>query len=175
MELLAANVNCNDLANLDLLQLALSDYVGKARFTVFERGSGLASFAPEGRGGREVDVAVTTLDRLTAPFADRVAVVKLDIEGAEVQAIRGAAALIDRAAPIFVIEVEPTHLARQGASVGDLMSALEPHGYEAFAITACARLTKIHASWYPPEPSIPSIVLASPTRSERVRELLSHM
>lgn len=172
MKLLRANTECNDFAHVDLHEVALSDSAGVAEFTIFEDGSGLASFAPESEAGRSVQVAVTTLDSLTEAFGERVALVKLDVEGAEASALRGAADLISRAAPLFLVEVEPGHLARQGSSVEDVMKTLQPHGYEAYSITPDARLTRLGGPWYPPDPMRPNLVLAPSSRSARLRDLI---
>jgi FkbM family methyltransferase len=172
MDLLRANVERNGFSMADLHEVALSDEAGVTQFTVFEDGSGLASFAPQSNKGRLVDVHVATLDGLTSAFGDRVALVKLDIEGAEVKALRGASALILRAGPLFVVEVEPTHLARQSSSIDDLMAALRPYEYEAYAITPRARLIKLEGPWQPPDQSRPNLVLAPPSRSSRLQHLV---
>jgi len=131
VKLLRANTQRNGFARVDLHEVALSDSAGVAEFTIFEDGWGLASFAPESEAGQSVQVAVTTLDSLTESFGERVALVKLDVEGAEAGALRGAADLISRAAPLFLFEVEPGHLAGQGSSVDDVivvMAARPPSG-----------------------------------------------
>jgi FkbM family methyltransferase len=171
MALLRANAAENGFATLDLHEVALADAPGSASFTVFEEGAGLASFAPGATGGTEVEVTVTTLDELTAPLGGSVAVVKLDIEGAEVKAIRGASRLISEAAPILLIEVEPEHLARQDASPDDLRAELAPHGYEAYAIGDDGRLAKLAGGWVPPDPARPNLVLAPPSRADRIGPL----
>lgn len=168
MALLQANVDENRFSTLELHEVALSDRPGRARFTVFEAGSGLASFAPNNVGGRQVDVVVTTLDALTANLAGRVAVVKLDIEGAETKALRGGGALVGRDAPVFLIELEPEHLARQGSSIADVRDALEPHGYEAYAITPAARLARLTVDWRPSDARAPNVVLAPPSQYARL-------
>lgn len=173
MKLLRANTLRTGFAIVDFHEVALSESVGTAMFTVFDDGSGVASFAPQLSGGRPVEVVVTTLDRLTAEFGDRVALVKLDVEGAEAKALRGARALVARSAPLFVIEVEPDHLARQSSSIHDLMDALQPHGYEAYAITPHARLVKVDGPWLPPDPFCPNLVLASPAKADRLRDLVT--
>ncbi len=172
MEMLQANADQNSFDGLELHRLALADRAGKARFVVFEEGSGLASFAPEADGGTEVETTISTLDELTSPFRERVAVVKLDIEGAEVKAIRGARSLVAEAQPVFLIEVEPGHLARQGSSPEDLARELSPHGYEPYAITGPGRLAKLDGPWVPPDPSCPNLVLAPPARADRLDPLL---
>lgn len=74
---------------------------------------------------------------------------------------------------MFLIEVEPDHLARQGSSIYDLMDALQPHGYEAYAITRRARLVRLEGPWCAPDASCPNLVLASPARSARLRGLIA--
>ena len=172
MALLKANSDANDFNTLELHEVALSDRPGRCRFTIFEPGSGLASFSPED-SGRTIDVAVTTLDALTRPLDGDVAVVKLDIEGAEAKALRGATALIQRDAPIFIVELEPEHLARQGASIDDIRDLLEPRGYEAFAITPRALLSQLSGEWQPPDAEAPNVVLAPRSRAVRIAPLLS--
>ncbi|MGI8731385.1 MAG: FkbM family methyltransferase [Solirubrobacteraceae bacterium] len=171
MALLKANADENRFDTLELHEVALSDRPGRASFTVFEAGSGLASFAPQDARGCQVEVVVTTLDALTANLDRRVTLVKLDIEGAEAKALRGARGLIGRDAPVFLIELEPEHLARQGSSIADVRDALEPHGYEAYAITPAARLAKLTADWRPPDARAPNVVLAPPSRSELLASL----
>jgi FkbM family methyltransferase len=173
MKLLRANAALNDFPALDLHQVALSDEPGTRAFSAFEDGSGLASFAPLSDGGAAIRVATTTLDEVTEPFGDRVSLVKLDIEGAEVKAIRGAQRLIARSAPMFLVEIEPEHLARQGSSVDDLRASLAPQGYEAYAITACARLSRIEGPWLPPDPSRPNLVLAATVRAALLERLIA--
>ena len=82
-------------------------------------GAGLSSFAPQdvASGDQAQLVATTSLDRATAALErERVAVLKLDLEGAELGALRGSDVLLRGAAPDIVIEVEDAHLRRQGAS-----------------------------------------------------------
>jgi FkbM family methyltransferase len=114
MDLLRANTQRNGFAMIEHHEVALSDSAGTARFTVFEDGSGVDSFAPQLAGGRALDVTTATLDSLTAQLGDRVALVKLDVEGAEQRRSERVRARITRSAPLFIIEVEPDHLARQG-------------------------------------------------------------
>lgn len=166
---LRANAAENRFGTLDLHEVALADRPGCAAFTVFDIvSSGLASFAPAGAGGRTVDVIVTTLDALTADLGGRVAVVKLDLEGAEAKALRGAGDLIRRDARVFIVELEAEHLARQGSSIADVRAVLEPHGYEAYAITPAARLVRVVGGWRPSDDGEPNVVLAPPSQAARL-------
>jgi FkbM family methyltransferase len=97
-------------APVETLAAAVSDQVGLAEFQVAERGraashlGGLVGSTQTG-GCREIRMVLTVtldwlLERLPAPD-----VVKIDVEGAEVQVLRGAEALLHRVRPSIVCEV----------------------------------------------------------------------
>lgn len=57
---------------------------------------------------------------------------KLDIEGAELPALRGATALLERAAPTIICEIDPAFMARYDVAPRALFSFLTDRGYESF-------------------------------------------
>ena len=133
MTLLRANVALNGFDWVDTYEIALAERPGRLTLFGFGRGAGLSSFAPADRGGSHPrEVAVTTLDELAAECFDLVRLVKLDIEGAEVRALRGAKELLAKARPFFVIELEPAHLERQGSSASDLRAIFSEADYDAY-------------------------------------------
>jgi FkbM family methyltransferase len=150
MALLRENVARNALEHVTLREAALADAPGLLTLRVFDPGSGYSSFAPaDAAGAHEVEVAVTTLDELAGDLLDRVTLVKLDVEGAELRALRGASALLSRARPDFIVELEDAHLARQGSAIADVQSLFEDAGYDAFAI-AGDRFERMTGTWRPP-------------------------
>jgi FkbM family methyltransferase len=135
MELLRANLDENRLDWVQLREVALAETNGRLSMRVFEAGSGYSSFAPlSAKAGTDVDVEVTTLDELAASVAGRVGLVKLDVEGAELRALRGATGLLAGSRPDFIIELEPEHLARQGCSVAEVQDLFDDAGYVGFSI-----------------------------------------
>jgi FkbM family methyltransferase len=135
MQLLRENVARNGFDHVEIGEVALAEQAGRLELEVFEPGSGSSSFAPEVAGvGRRVEVAVTTLDDLAGEWLERTSLVKLDVEGAELRTLQGASQLLERARPDFIVELEPEHLERQGASVGEVQSLFAAAGYEAFLI-----------------------------------------
>jgi FkbM family methyltransferase len=73
----------------------------------------------------EVPVAVATLDELVADLAlERLDLVKVDIEGAEVSLLAGAAKTLESFRPVLMLELEDRHLARFGARVADVVDDL---------------------------------------------------
>lgn len=122
------NAALNGLENVELIAVALSDAEGEADLelhgdptwakldtsadTTFKRDSAVAG---------SVRVAVSTLDAQLAklPAPD---LVKIDIEGAEVAALRGAVRLLDEVRPTLICELHGTN--------EPVAALLESHGYD---------------------------------------------
>ncbi len=131
------NARLNHFRCIETHGVAVADYTGSAEFVVFEGdGSGMSSFQPANLAGGQVEVVeVTTLDDLISEEErSRVALLKIDVEGAEGSVLRGGRRLIDHVRPDVLIEVEADHLARQGTSVGELQEFTDRAGYEAFRV-----------------------------------------
>jgi FkbM family methyltransferase len=132
VKLLRRNVELNNFDWVDLRQVALAERSGQMSFLSFEPGSGFSSFAPAAKANAtQHQVRVVTLDELTDGVST-LKLVKLDIEGAEVRALRGARHLLRTQRPVLIIEVEPGHLERQGANAGQLARLLEEARYQTF-------------------------------------------
>lgn len=156
--ILRDNVALNDFGWVDVREVALAAAPGRLELHVFEPGSGYSSFAPADQTrGTHVEVEVTTLDDVAGALLDRTTVVKLDTEGAELLALRGARRLFERARPDFIIELEPEHLERQGASVGEVQALFIDADYEAFTIVEGV-LEPLHGPWERPSGD-PNIVI----------------
>lgn len=77
-------------------------------------------------------VPMTTLDLVVAgQDLDRVDLVKIDVEGAELQVLQGAAVTLERHRPVLLVEVFEPFLARQGSSPAELFAWLAARGYRA--------------------------------------------
>lgn len=89
--------------------------------------------APVSRAERLIPIEVVALDELDIPT--RVALIKLDVEGAELLAIQGALRLIRRDRPAILCELADADLARvSGSSSLDVNNTLAAVGYRAHAI-----------------------------------------
>ncbi len=65
-----------------------------------------------------------------ASVRDRISVVKLDVEGNEVAAIRGGHALFTgRRRPSIIVEANPLTLSHAGESIQTLRESLQQYGY----------------------------------------------
>src|ERR1700691_3168087 len=92
------HIELNRSSNVQVLELAVSDREGSAHFET-RTGSGLGHIAPAG----PVEVKVTRLDALQgSPLPN---VMKIDVEGAEVGVLQGAASLLASAKPTIFLSL----------------------------------------------------------------------
>ncbi len=120
------NFDLNGLDNVHLHQVAISDRSGEAAFIDADVSSSLnLSFSSTDQA---VTVRTTTLDDLTS---DRPYVFgKLDVEGAELLALLGAAKMLSDATPaVWQIELLPNQLAKFSTSVEEVGALMASHGY----------------------------------------------
>ena len=115
---LAANVRC--------FNIGLSDTAGAATLSVPAHNIGMATLQP-GAAGVAVACELQRLDDLPGLAAQRVALLKIDIEGHEPAALRGALALLQRDRPVVVFEQLPEDIDAQGSS--PTMAVLREAGY----------------------------------------------
>jgi FkbM family methyltransferase len=118
--------------NVDVRQYALTDVPGTAVLHVpgksgMSLSASLDSATYVADAGFHYECAVDTLDRQMRGTG-RVALVKVDVEGHELQVFRGAEGLLKRDAPALLFECEARHLRRH--SMRDVFGYLEGLGYE---------------------------------------------
>jgi FkbM family methyltransferase len=106
-EVLRSNVALNGLANVEVFERAVAETTGRRRFAIVE--STASHLADHGTDEKTTVVDVVSLDDLDGASGPRPpTVIKLDIEGAEVDALHGAAHLIARHRPVIICEVHHT-------------------------------------------------------------------
>lgn len=114
----------------DVRQIALSDSVGRAKFTRVIEDLGLSGFRKYAYRRRvrteEFEVQASTLDAsLSSDYAPRL--IKIDVEGAELQVLRGGRQTIEKHRPIIVFEhqkVSAPYYATEPADVFDFFRGL---------------------------------------------------
>lgn len=138
---LAAHVAANGHANVRRMSCGVSDragrsaiYAGSARYPDGSQHDGLGTlFAAEGRGRLVSEVELTTVDEVVRREGlGRLDGIKLDIEGAELAAIRGAADSLERFRPWLVVEVGRDTCRAAGYEPADVLAALP--GYRFFRL-----------------------------------------
>jgi len=115
----------------------------------------LAEAAPDGKArpdledlGAEVQpTPVVTLDGFCAERGvGKVDFIRMDIEGAELMALKGAGGILDRDRPHVLLEIHPAMLAaRFGATADQVIELFTRRGYRMFALNG-NRLEERHAA-----------------------------
>jgi FkbM family methyltransferase len=129
----------NSFVNLHVLQAAAAAHAGSVGFAGqgpygHRTLAGEQGDAPEGRHDLEVS-AVALDDAIQARGWEHVDLIKLDIEGSELDALAGMERLLGREdAPPLLVEVNGHMLHLYGHVPRDVLAALECHGYKCHQI-----------------------------------------
>jgi FkbM family methyltransferase len=134
LETLRANVAASRASNVTIVPAACTECETTVRFfdatPAHNSGCSSLSHANAGELAREVAVAGRPIDAVLRELGvDRVAAMKVDVEGAELPALRGAAQTLRRFHPKIVIEAVPSLLAGMNASIEELFAFLKDTGY----------------------------------------------
>ena len=97
---------------------------------IVEDALGFARAAPPGSVSATVDF--TTLDHEWRRLGTAPAIVKIDVEGAEAEVVRGADALLREERPIVFLELHLDELERRQESIERLLRPLTTQGYRCF-------------------------------------------
>ena len=134
-DLLERTIAMNGLSQVTLSRKAVSAEAGKLSFNVSSIPGHSSLFAlPEQEIGHTQDVEVVRLDDVV-PADEQVALVKIDVEGAELEVLKGMRRVVGDNPDIVVIaEFGISHLKRVGVSTRDWFAAFEALGLQGFAI-----------------------------------------
>ncbi|MGH7247020.1 MAG: FkbM family methyltransferase, partial [Pseudomonadota bacterium] len=136
---LRANVRLNGFRQVEIIEAGLGDRCGEEpiymRPSAFDDGSrhdGLGTlYASDERSRQAGTVRVTTLDQFVSERGGaRVDGIKLDIEGAELAALRGAASTIERFRPWLIVEIGEDTCRAAGYEPLAIFDFLDEFGYE---------------------------------------------
>lgn len=125
------NLRLNKLTDVQIVEWAVSDTQGEAMLFTDGVEGWSPSFLKVGKHGSlkvHTDTIDRAIERRQIPEPD---VVKLDIEGAEILALRGMRKLLgsERAPQTFFIEIHPDYLPSFDSCSAEVQSLLESFGY----------------------------------------------
>ena len=135
-----SHIACNGFDNV----VVCPDLVGgEARENVrfFEQAepSGMCARLPDKDGNyAETRRRQVTLDDYCTHHDISPEVIKIDVEGAEIDVLRGGAHTLARSGPLIYLSVHPAHLERMGESVEALQSLIDEVGYDCREIDGTA-------------------------------------
>lgn len=153
---LEMNARQNGLPQITLVRMGLSDKSAQHIPLYASCGQGLPGDEHKGLGslfGNPVEtepaqhISVTTLDEwVTAHSINRIDMLKIDIEGAELPCLIGARQTLQTCRPRLIVEVqEPTAIAA-GYHARDILDFLAKLGYTGYRIGRAGRIRPFEAS-----------------------------
>lgn len=149
---LRASLELNAFDNVISVQAAVSDFSGSAQLHLHESVTELSSLAQVHDDlDSHVEVETVTLDEYFQRHPNvTVGLIKMDIQGAELLALRGAAGILEVHRPVLIIEEWPYGAAGFGYETSDLKAFLTEHRYKLY------RIDKGRVRWSLVRPAHPS-------------------
>ena len=130
-ERLIENVKLNDWKNVQAFNFAISDKKGEKKLYVFK--SGRASGSGFALRNDSVPITVKTMPLEDAVKTD-IDLVKMDIEGAEVEVLKGMERTLAKGKVKIICEVHPKHISLLGHDVSEITELLKKHSYKIYLI-----------------------------------------
>ena len=119
--------------NTDIFNVALSDTEGEADFYLKQRHSGYSGLSPHGKD-QNIEILKVKLARLDdiVPSDLSIGFIKIDVEGAELAALKGSEKIIMRCNPIILFECTQSGLKAHQVSPSKIYEFFQSHNYRLF-------------------------------------------
>jgi len=149
---LSVNVDANNFDQVSIELKGLSDEVGEkdiytasCDFSDGSKNEGLATLYPSDRCHDEAGtIALDTLDNYVEQNNIRqLNLIKMDIEGAELPALKGCIKTLKRFKPYIIVEVQQETAIQAGYNAEDILHLLEGIGYQFSVIGRKGRLQPV--------------------------------
>ena len=133
-DLLLRNIESNTLENIVALNVGAGSSSSTAALFVHERNNpGAHSIRPSSAGLSEEAIAIESLDALLEPYTGPVRLLKIDVEGYEVEVLRGATKTLQRTEAVL-LEYSPTFLKECGHNPDELLEILGEQGFNPYLV-----------------------------------------
>lgn len=136
VDALRRNLQLNAMGNVSVVEVAVGEVPGEATLGL-RKGANLGMFTVAPGGGEEAyRVEVRRLDDVLQDLGVRdVDLIKMDIEGSEFRALRGASRTLAQCKPTLLVELNDDALERCGSSTGEVKRLLREAGYRGWLLT----------------------------------------
>jgi len=127
------NADLNGFANITVVEKAVSDRSGHGELVVaaYSGGSALSTTTPPPDATSRLDVELVTLDEVVDSGAyPAPGFVKIDVEGTELEVLRGMSGVLARNRPIVICEIDDADREGYDAKFGPAVDFLRAAGYE---------------------------------------------
>lgn len=126
------NLSLNNLPNLEIVNLGLGENSSEAVIDVqVSENRGRNRIAVDAQDGEKI-IIVKLDDFLSQRNIDKVTFIKVDIEGYEYKALKGAEKTLRQCLPTLFVEIDEENLAYQGDCAKDVLEYLQNVGYTSF-------------------------------------------
>jgi len=132
---LEKNIKLNNIKNVKVIPYAVSDRESRANFYINPSNRGMNSlFNPTGKLGLS-SVKTTTVDKVVKRLKIRkISFVKMDIEGSELNALRGSVNTIERFKPLFLMEINKIYAKDAGFRIEEIYNFFRRCNYWPFSV-----------------------------------------
>jgi len=131
---LIANIKINKFNNIEVIPKAASDQAGATKIYEGPEGhKGISSLRPLDSASQCITIETVPLDNMADVFG-RVGLIKIDVEGAELLALKGMSKIISRDHPNLIIEFTDSYLKSFGHSTRQMADWLTQKGYQLYRI-----------------------------------------
>lgn len=127
-----ANLALNSIANVVVHPCGLGEHAGPMTLHLTSEHTGTATLADT--GGDTVRAFTVAVEVGDEALAEAPRAIKIDVEGFELQVLRGLRRTLAAYAPFVITEVVESQLARAGASIPELVSLFAEQGYKVYGI-----------------------------------------
>lgn len=143
---LRSTIELNQLKNVEVLAVAAGNTTGRATlFLPTGHSHGEASLREQNwTAASAVDVDLMPLD--SALRLDRLDLVKIDVEGAELSVLQGAVRLLRQYRPAIIVEIVPPFVRRFGAAATDVLAFVSDLGHYHLWKVGRHRVTRVRAT-----------------------------
>ena len=140
------NIALNNIKNISTINVAVGEInEEKELFISYRDNLGMSSFhQPENFSGKTERVRVVTIDDwFETSGLPGIDIIKLDIEGSELAALKGMNEVLQEQKPVLIVEINPGTLSMFNLKPSDINDHLKQLYFEGFLILENGRLTHL--------------------------------
>tara|TARA_B100000963_G_scaffold360457_1_gene391412 strand:- start:2132 stop:2959 length:828 start_codon:yes stop_codon:yes gene_type:complete len=135
------NIKLNNLENIHSYNFAVTSFNGKVDFYEVDENSdnkGLSSTLENADILNPIkkEVSAIKIDNFVEQFSERVSVIKMDIQGSELDALKGSISLIQRDRPVIIFEHEDRYHKDPETIKKELIEVFKSLSYEVYSINS---------------------------------------
>ncbi|MBI2793661.1 MAG: FkbM family methyltransferase [Ignavibacteria bacterium] len=175
LERFSENIRLNSLTNVNLISKAVSNNVDQLKLYMSrDHNAGTHSIIKDDPNVTEEFVVVdaTTIDNIIhEQEIDRLDLVKIDVEGAELEVVEGATVTLKIFKPTLIIELSESIQQTRNYSTVTFKSKMSEFGYLPFTLTDAGKLRPVANSFVH---QMDNVVFVHSDNMDRVSSLINH-